>query len=63
MNQQTDFLNKLSIELIKNYKFIYLENANIKVMLKNQKLTKNNLNSSRSSFVTNYTTKLTGTDG
>ncbi len=52
MNQRTDFLNKLSTEVIKNYYIICMEDLNIKRLLRNHKLVKNISGVSWSSFVT-----------
>lgn len=38
MNQRTDFLNKLSTDIIKNHDIICIENLNTKGMLCNHKL-------------------------
>ncbi|WP_164853355.1 RNA-guided endonuclease TnpB family protein, partial [Enterococcus faecium] len=40
MNQRTDFLNKLSTEMIKNHDIICIEDLNTKGMLRNHKLAK-----------------------
>ena len=52
MNQRTDFLNKLSTDIIKNHDTICIENLNTKGMLRNRKLAKNISDVSWSSFVT-----------
>ncbi|EIA5789288.1 hypothetical protein K7N43_002360 [Staphylococcus pseudintermedius] len=41
MNQREDFLNKISTEIIKNHDIIFIEDLNIKGMLRNHKLAKN----------------------
>lgn len=51
MNQRTDFLNKLSTEIIKNHDVICIEDLNIKGMIRNRKLAKNISDVSWSSFI------------
>ena len=51
MNQRTDFLNKLSTEIIKNHDIICIEDLNVKGMLRNNKLARSISDVSWSSFV------------
>lgn len=51
MNQRTDFLNKLSTEMIKNHDIICIEDLNTKGLLHNHKLAKSMSDVSWASFV------------
>ncbi|RBR35179.1 IS200/IS605 family element RNA-guided endonuclease TnpB [Enterococcus cecorum] len=51
MNQRTDFLNKLSTEIIKNHDIICIEDLNVKGILRNHKLARSISDVSWSSFV------------
>lgn len=54
MNQRTDFLNKLSTEIIKNHDIICIEDLNTQGMLRNYKLLKKSISDvSWSSFMVN----------
>ena len=50
-NQRSDFLNKLSTEIIKNHDIICIEDLGVKDMLKNSELSKNISDVSWSEFV------------
>lgn len=52
MNQRTDFLNKLSTEIIENHDLICIEDLNTKGLLRNQQPAKSISDVSWSSFVT-----------